>query len=571
MVFVLMIIASFAELVSIAAIFPFLGALTSPEKLFLNEFAQRIFRLIGISHPEDIILPITLLFVAAVIFAGAVRVALIWLQTTVAQGIGSDMSVKLYRKTLYQPYIFHLSKNSSEILAGVRKARDLVSWFIQPVLTIVSSGLIIVSVLTALFFLTSWIVVIMIAGFGVIYYVIAWFTKGKTLKYASLISTSEVKVTKAIQEGLGGIRDVIIDSSQEVHVKIFRDSLLPLQSAIGSVQVLGAVPRFGVEAAGLVSIAILAFLLSTIGVSGGAGVETALPILGVIALGLQRILPVLQQLYHAYITLTGYQSSTQDALELLDNVDSAIADYQVDKPLDFDKCIEVKGLGFRYSQDTRWILKHLSVLIPKGARVGIVGITGCGKSTLVDILMGLLTPSEGSIKIDGLELNQCNIKAWQSNVSHVPQTIFLADTTIAENIAFGVPFDKIDFNRVREAAKQAQLSSLIESWPTGFNTRVGERGVRISGGQRQRIGIARALYKYSSVIVFDEATSALDSATESAVMSSVAALNPNFTIVIIAHRVSTLKICDFIIDLSEITPLVGSRAARVIPSTEVGE
>jgi ATP-binding cassette subfamily B protein len=212
-------------------------------------------------------------------------------------------------------------------------------------------------------------------------------------------------------------------------------------------------------------------------------------------------------------------------------------------------------------------LINLSLTIPKGSRVGFIGTTGAGKSTLLDILMGLLRPSSGSLEIDHQIITEANHRAWQMHIAHVPQTIFLADSTIEENIAFGVRRDKIDYNRVRQAARQAQISETIETWPEKYQTCVGERGVRLSGGQRQRIGIARALYKQADLIIFDEATSALDRETEQAVMQAIDGLSDDLTILIIAHRLTTLQNCTQIVELADGTiARVGSYSNMVTKS-----
>jgi ATP-binding cassette subfamily B protein len=258
---------------------------------------------------------------------------------------------------------------------------------------------------------------------------------------------------------------------------------------------------------------------------------------------------VLQQIYTAYINLKGNQTSTQDALDLLDQPAPVQASKQQVKPMVFENSIVLNDLGFRYAPEGPWILRHINLEITKGSRVGFVGVTGSGKSTLLDIIMGLLAPTEGFLLIDGAAVGRENTRAWHAHISHVPQAIFLADTSIAENIAFGVPPEQIDLDRVRYAAHQAQIALTIEDWSAGYNTLVGERGVRLSGGQRQRIGIARALYKQANVIIFDEATSALDNETEASVMQTIEALGRDVTVLIIAHRLTTLKNCDLIVEL----------------------
>ena len=545
----LMIIASFAEVVSIGAVLPFLGALTSPEKIFSHNLAQPFIQLFQVQAAQEILLPFTLVFIIAAIFAGLARITLLWVQTRLSMAIGADFSVQVYERTLYQPYSVHVSRNSSEILAGARKADGLVYSLIQPVLLAISAVVILVAVIATLLAIQPLVALTAFLGFGLIYAAVVFITKQRIAKNSQIIARQQGRVNKAIQEGLGGIRDVLLDGTQPVYSRLYKDAFIPMQTASASNQVVSVSPRFGVEALGMVLIAGLAYVLAT--ASGAAGgIANAIPALGALALGAQRLLPVLQQIYNAYITIKGNQASTQDALDLLDQPMPEHANVQLAKPIAFQIALTLKDLGFRYTPQGPWVLRHLNLHIPKGSRVGFVGVTGSGKSTLLDIAMGLLNPTEGTLLVDNSAVQPQNTRAWQAHISHVPQAIYLSDNSIAENIAFGVPAELIDLQLVKQAAQQAQIAQTIESWDKGYDTMVGERGVRLSGGQRQRIGIARALYKRSNVIIFDEATSALDNETEAAVMQAVETLGRHITILIITHRLTTLKSCDQIVELA---------------------
>lgn len=547
---VLMIVAAFAEVVSISAVLPFLGAITDPQTVFSHELAQPLLAALKIQSAQDLLLPITVIFVFAAIFAGLTRTALLWLQTRLSMAIGADFSVEVYERTLYHPYSLHVSRNSSEIITGSQKAKEVVLFLIQPTLYIVSSFVILFAVVSVLLTIQPFIAVTAFFGFGLIYAVVVAITKRRIAKNSQVISTQQGRVTKAIQEGLGGIRDVIIDGTQPVYAKLYKDAFIPFQLALASNQVLGASPRFGIEALGMVLIAGFAYAMVVASGPTAGGASNAIPILGALALGAQRLLPLLQQIYNSHITIKGNQASTQDVLNLLEQPMPAHAHTPLAKPIDFQTAITLKDLGFRYTAQGPWVLRHLNLEIPKGSRVGFVGVTGSGKSTLLDIVMGLLFPTEGSLFIDSTAVNTHNMRAWQVHISHVPQAIYLSDTSIAENIAFGVSKELIDLQRVKQSAQQAKIAQTIEGWRKGYDTLVGERGVRLSGGQRQRIGIARALYKRAKVFIFDEATSALDDETEAAVMQTVETLGPDITILIIAHRLTTLKNCDQIVELS---------------------
>jgi len=544
--FVVMVFTSFAEIISIGAVLPFLGVLTAPERVFHHPLTQALTRVLSLSEPNQLLLPLMIAFAVAALFSGVMRLVLLWAQTWLSHAIGADFSSNIYRRTLYQPYAVHVARNSSEVITGISyKAKSLVVTTVVPALTILSSSLMLFTILLVLIAIEPTIAFSALAGFCGIYALVVMITKKRLAKNSECVNRESAQVIKALQEGLGGIRDVLLNGTQASYCAIYRDADLPLHRAQANIAIIGSSPRYGIEALGMVLIAGLAFSLAR----RPEGLATAIPVLGALALGAQRMLPVLQQAYASWSSMRGGQASLKDALDLLDQPIPDYADQPPPVPIPFQSSITLTKLAFRYSPQTPWVLRELSLTIPKSSRIGFIGTTGSGKSTLLDIIMGLLQPDEGSLAIDGVTINSQNRRAWQAHIAHVPQFIFLADTTIAENIAFGVPNDQIDYERVREAAQKAQIAQTIETWSKQYHTLVGERGVRLSGGQRQRIGIARALYKNADVIVFDEATSALDNATEHDVMQAMESLDNELTVLIVAHRLTTLKNCTQVIEL----------------------
>jgi ABC-type bacteriocin/lantibiotic exporter with double-glycine peptidase domain len=545
--FILMVFASLAEVVSIGAVLPFLSALTAPDVFFNHKYAQPFLQYLNISHPKDLLLPFTVCFSVAVVLSALMRLLLLWVQTRLSHNIGADFSLNIYRRTLYQPYAIHVSRNSSEVIAGIsNKANSIIYSALFPVLNIISSFMMLVMILGALIFISPIVALVTIVGFGSIYGIIIMLTR-KRLAQDSLRSSRETtQVIKALQEGLGGIRDVLIDGTQKTYCQIYRNADLPLRRAQANIVIVGGTPRFGIEALGMIFIAVIAYLQTTNSEQGGS---MTVPVLGALALGAQRLLPVLQQAYYSWTTMKGGEVYLRDTLDLLDQPLPVYADEPVSDAIPFNTNISLDSVCFRYTPESPLVLDNLNLVIPKGARVGFIGVTGSGKSTVLDVIMGLLKPSSGNLMIDGVNISQKNYRSWQAHIAHVPQAIYLADATILENIAFGIPFEEIDYERVQEAASKAQIARSIESWDKQYLTKVGERGVRLSGGQRQRIGIARALYKKADVIVFDEATSALDNHTESEVMAAIENLGSDLTIIIVAHRLSTLKSCSRIFDI----------------------
>jgi ATP-binding cassette subfamily B protein len=543
----LILISAFAEVVSLGAVLPFLGILTAPERAFRQPLVARWAQSAGLTSPEQLVLPLSVLFVLAVLAAGAIRMLLLWAGTRLTSSVGADLSIEVYRRTLYQPYQVHLARNSSEVLSGItNKVAGVVHGVVMPLQTLVISLVMILAIMGALVAIDPLVASIATAGFGACYALITWVARRRLARNSREIAVEQTQVIKALQEGLGGIRDVLLDGAQPVYCEVFRRADAPLRKAHANNSIIGQSPRYLMEALGMVLIAGLAY-----GLTGRpGGISSALPVLGALALGAQRLLPALQQGYHGWVSIAGSQASLADTLELLEQPLPPEALEPAPPPLPLREGIRFQGVRFRYAEDGPWVLDGLDLDIPKGSRVGFVGITGSGKSTAMDVLMGLLPPTEGRVLVDGEPLEGKRIRGWQRNLAHVPQAIFLADTTIAENIAFGVPPDQIDRERVRLAARRAQIADFIESRPEGYDALIGERGIRLSGGQRQRIGIARALYKQASVLVFDEATSALDNATEQSVMEAIEGLDRELTILLIAHRLTTVRRCDTVVELA---------------------
>jgi ABC-type multidrug transport system fused ATPase/permease subunit len=542
----LMLLTSIAEMISIASLVPFLSVLSNPELSINNEYLKLIIREIGVTEPNQLLLLFSILFGFAVLVTGIMRLLLLWATTRLSFAIGTDISIKIYRRTLYQPYSVHCSRNSSEIINGIStKVNEVIYGALLPLLILVSSSFILLAILLLLLSINTIITLLSFTGFGLIYFLIIKFTYKKQLEDSKNIAIESENIIKLLQEGLGGIRDILIDGNQDTHCLIYKKANSKLRKSQGNNLFISQSPRYGMEALGMILISLLAFIIS----KQESGIANAIPILGAVALGAQRLLPALQQAYGAFSSIRGVRSSLIDTITLLNQSLSKETISTTDKALEFKQCINLKKVSFRYGVNDRFVLNEINLTIFKGECVGFIGISGSGKSTLLDIIMGLLTPSTGTIEVDNQVISNNNIRSWQKNIAHVPQTIFLADKSIEENIAFGVSYDKINKFNVHKAALNANISKTVDTLPKKYNTIVGERGVQLSGGQRQRIGIARALYKNADILILDEATSALDSETEQTVMNSIENLDKNLTVLIVAHRITTLKNCTKIVEL----------------------
>ena len=543
----LMLISSFAEIFSIGAALPFLSVLIAPKYIFDNQFAKLFFDLAGVSSQDDLLLPITLIFILLVIVSSIIRLTLLWVSTKLSFSIGADISKKVFNNALYQTYETHLSINSSETIdAVITKSNNVIYGVLVPSVNLLNSALLISVILIFLFFINPVITIISFLGFGSIYLVIVKFAKKQVLKDGEKIASESSHLIKILQEGLGGIRDIIMTNSQAVYINTYHKTNNILRYAQAKNLFVTQSPRFGIEALGVVLIALIAFWLNT----NSRTMQSAIPFLGAFALAAQRLLPLLQQSFYNWTNIRGMQPTLREVIDILERPLSLTDKIIQQKKITFHKSICFKKTSFHYLSSKDLIFKNLDLEIIKGSCVGFIGETGAGKSTLVDLFMGSILPTSGHIEIDNIELTKKIIPVWQKHISHVPQSIFLTDHSIAENIAFGVESKDINFEKIKQVARAAQLADFIESLPNKYDTQVGERGVKLSGGQRQRIGIARALYRNADVIILDEATSALDNRTEDNVMNSIFSLTNKVTTLIIAHRITTLKNCDVIYEIS---------------------
>jgi len=543
----LMIVTSMFEVISIGAVIPFLGVLIEPSNIFELPAAQSFIQFLGVDQPTQVILPISALFAIAVLMAGAMRLLLLWASVRFSFILGTDLSVKIFTQVINQPYIEHTKQNSSDIISSISiKIAQVVNGVVLSVLNMISSFIIVTAIITILLIITPGASLIAILFFSSLYLFFYLYVKQK-LKVNSLnISRESNSLIKISQETLGGIRDIIIDGNQELHRNIFHRADLIFRKSLGSNLFISSSPRYIIETFGVLLIVLLAYMLST---QGEKGFADGIPVLGALALGAQRLLPVMQIFYNAWGNLKGTHFVLEEVLVFLNLNDSKTMNV-INDDCAFEKNIRLKDVSFGYDENSLPTINKINIDIKKGDCIGVIGETGSGKSTLFDIIMGLLDPTHGTLEVDENVITSSNRRAWQSRIAHVPQNIYLSDSTIEENIAFGIPVEEIDSSLVRRAAISANIDSVVNEWPLKYKTTLGERGIRLSGGQRQRIGIARALYKQADVLFLDEATSSVDTKTESSIMEAIEKLGNDVTLIIIAHRITTLKNCSRILELT---------------------
>ena len=535
-----MMLGAVVELITIGAVLPFLALLADPHRgadlpgfgLFAAVF--------GGDTQGSLLLRATILLVVAIMLAAVSRLLILRLTQRFVFMLGHDVGIEIFKRMLRQPYKDHVGRNSSEFLAGIDKVQTLIVSVLLPLMNGLVAAVIAMAIILLLTLLAPGAAAAAAAAVTLIYLVVTFATRDRLRSNSALIAETATARMKAVQEGFGGLRDILLDQSQEVFEARFRDLDRAYRRAQASNAFVSAAPRYAVEAAGIVVFGLVAVQMS--GQPGG--IVAAIPVLGAFALGAQRLLPLVQTAYLGWSQLSGHRAIVRDLVALMQA--PVVPTLRVVEPVPFEREIAFDRVSLRYPGGD-YAIRDVTLRISKGERLGVVGRTGSGKSSFLDLFMGLLEPTAGEIRIDGHRLHGQRCANWQAQIAHVPQSIYLADASISANIAFGRPGAEIDMERVRDAARQAQLEEFIAESPLGFATVVGDRGVRLSGGQRQRIAIARAFYKEANVLILDEATAQLDRTTEASLVEAVAAIGRHITILVVAHRDSALVGCDRII------------------------
>ena len=539
----LMLVGAFAELMTLGAVVPLLAVFAGSSATAPGSHIGQLMSGLGIHTDGLSLVTVGLAFCGIAVASAVVRIILAWIGQRFVFRVGYDIGVALYDRMLHQPYAFHIGVNSSRVIASLESIQKLLTSMLIPMLQACIAFVVALFIIAGLVLLSPFASLFALSGFALIYGCLSFATRHRLRRNADVIATMNRRRIQAVQEGLGGICDVLLDNTQAVHLAKFARIDSRLRNAQGANALIAIAPRFLAEATGMILIVSLAVLLYQ--QKGGAA--AALPVLGALALGAQRLLPLIQQSYVGWANLLSSRGMFFQMTALLRRP-MPQPHAGEDLPVLQSK-LEMRSVGFSYVAEHQPTLSDITLSIPKGSRVGFVGKTGSGKTTLLNLLMGLLSPTAGEILVDSRRLTAANLRSWQKQVAHVPQFIFLTDGSIAENVALGVPPEEVDLERVRSACEQADIAEFIDTLPNGYSSFVGERGVRLSGGQIQRIGLARALYKHASVLILDEATSALDDATEANIIEAVQRLGREYTVLMIAHRTTTLRQCDIVFRL----------------------
>lgn len=549
----LVVLMSFAEIVGVASIGPFMAIVGDMSLLQGESIVARLYQASGISEPRDFLFWLGIGVLVVLVGAALVSMFTIWRLSMYGAQVGAELSSRLYSHYMYQPWLFHASGSSSHLTNQIsQECLRITNNVINPLMQMNAKLMLALFMVTALFIYNP-----VVAFAGLIIFVVAYLLLYRTVRQR-LIANGKT-ITKAqrlrfklMSEGFGGIKDALLLGRQPVFTQRFDAASVRFAHAQGTTQAMGQVPRYAMELVAFGSVIFLVLYLLT---AHQGNLGSILPVLSIYALAGFKLLPAFQQVYTSISQIRGNLAAFEALRD--DLRASALAPQPSIKagqarPMESEKhwvpkhTIQLQDVVFTYPGKQEPALDGLTLNIPVNRVVGLVGASGSGKSTAIDLLLGLIEPQSGELLVDGQPVTSKDRRAWQNSLGFVPQSIFLADSSIRENVGFGLPTEEIDDDRVRRAITMSHLDELVAELADGLETRVGERGIQLSGGQRQRIGIARALYHDADVLVLDEATSALDGITEKLIMDAIHDFSGKKTIVMIAHRLATVKQCDAI-------------------------
>ncbi|MDN3555233.1 ABC transporter ATP-binding protein [Halomonas maura] len=552
------VLMAFAEIGSVLAIGPFMAIVGNMQQLQGDGRLAQLYQFSGFEKPEQFLFWIGLGVLCILTGAAMISIYTSWRLSMYGSRIGAELSCRLYKHYMYQPWLFHSSGNSSQLTNQIsQECLRVTNGVIRPVLQMNAKIIMASFMAIAIFVYNPLVALAGITIFSIAYVLLYFTVRFWLVNNGKTISTVQRQRFKLMNEGFGGIKDSLLLGRQPVFTDQFDKASERYAQAQGITQALTQVPRYALELVAFGAVIFLVLYLLTVH-QGNLG--TILPILSVYALAGFKLLPAFQQIYanasQIRANLAAFETIIDDLHASREMAGTKIrvgveAIERTAEVLSPRQAIQLKDIVFRYPGKETSALKGLTLEIPVNKVIGLVGASGSGKSTAIDLMLGLIEPNQGQVLIDGQPLTAGNRRAWQNCLGFVPQSIFLADSSIRENIAFGLPLETIEDQHVRRAASMARLDELLAQLPDGLETQIGERGVQLSGGQRQRIGIARALYHDADVLVLDEATSALDGITEKLIMDAIHDFSGKKTIVMIAHRLTTVKQCDCIYLLAD--------------------
>ncbi len=543
LILVLVVFMALLETAGVASVMPFLAVLGNPEVVETNPILSDLYSLLRFETVNHFLMVLGIAAFSVIIFAAGFRILTVYTMNRYINMRGHSLSERLLETYLRQPYVFFLSRHSSDMAKSIlSEVNQVLHNVLQPGFHVIAYTVVALALIIFLIVIDPWIALWVGVAISGMYFVAFLAVQGLMSRIGKDRTVADRERFTAAGEALGGIKAIKLMGREYAYLSRFRSASSTFARHQATASTAAEVPKFLIEAMGLGGVLLLALVLMV----STKDIGTVLPILGLYALAGYKLIPAAQKIYEGFARLR-YGGAAVDVIydDLHQRASLAEIAGVMQQMLIPAREISINNVSFTYPNAANPALRDIDLVIPMGTTVGFVGTTGAGKTTLVDIILGLLRPTEGSLRIDGKDITEGNLRAWQNSLGYVPQDIFLTDSSIAENIALGIPLELIDREAVLRSARMAQVHEFIMGeLPQQYDTLVGERGVRLSGGQRQRIGIARALYQNPPVLVFDEATSALDTLTEQAVMEAVNNVRAEKTIILIAHRLSTVRDCD---------------------------
>lgn len=543
----LVVVMAFTELVGIASIAPFMALVGDISLLEKDGIFSEIYQASGIGNPIDFLFYTGLVVLVMLTTSTIVSMYTVWKLSLYAVRIGTEIADQLYTHYMQQDWLYHASGSSAQLTKQVAtESLRVTNGIVQPLMQMNAKVVLAVFISISILIYDPLIAITGLLIFACAYFLLFKLVRRRLTVNGKKMSEISTERFRLMNEGFGGIKDVLLLNRRHDFVERFQESGKSFAYAGGTNIAISQVPRYFMELIAFGAMISLVLLLIKLH-EGNLG--TVLPILAVYALAAFKLLPALQQIYSSVAQIKGntaaFEAIKDDLEQFLKSKQPSTQEAST-AHLPLKQQISLNNITFTYPGKPTPAVNSLNMTIPVNSVIGLVGASGSGKSTAIDLLLGLLTPQQGELCIDSTCITEQNKRAWQNTLGFVPQSIFLGEGTIAENVAFGLPVKDINLEQVSKALQLANLTELIEQLPKGINTKVGERGVQLSGGQRQRIGIARALYHEADVLVFDEATSALDGITEKIIMEAIHEFSGQKTIVMIAHRLKTVQKCDII-------------------------
>ena len=546
-VFFLSLLSSVAESVSIAMLIPFVSFFVNPDNYLFNNLFKSFFEFLNITSQKDILTSVAFSFIIIVLISSLIKLKFIKSSNLLTGKITSDFRIKIFKFLLSQDFSYYFKYGSNEIMSNLAQKTSSFTTIIFSSINIINSIFISIAIITILVINEPLYTPLIIFSIIVFFFIIFKIKSSIVFKKGQSVNLNQNFMIDIFQNAVGYLPEIIVYNLKKFFLSTM--SMYSKETAVASAEVrtISMLPRIYLETFVIILVVLVVYFSDL----NNRSLETNISYFAILAFGTQKCLPLINQVYLLSVNFKAAIPTVSTFFNILETGDTNEIKDKTYDTLKFDKLIKLEDVFFQYNKNLPYILKKINLDILRGEKIAIKGHTGSGKSTLINIISGLLSPSKGKIFIDGILIHEENIKNWQKNIAIVPQTVFLNDATVLENIAIAKNINSINFEKVKNAAELAQIDEFIDTLPNKYNETVGERGVRFSGGQRQRMGIARALYRDAKLIILDEPTNALDAETEKLVMDSITKLSKEITLIMISHSDTSLKYFDRVIDLND--------------------